>query len=162
MALLWTYSDQQSIKPISENNEPDWEQLAIEVQLVKLKELTGEDFYQDIINNPTSTWNKKLIDGGTYTKNNITYQFSGLKYVLAFLFMERYVMEDNAQDTFVGYIQNELPEGRHISLGQKKEIQKEMRKIVLQHWTDCQSFVCENSTEFPYAKFTTSGTFYFV
>ena len=162
MALLWSYSDQQGIKPISANNEPKWEQLAIEVQYAKLKDMMGADFYQDVINNPATTWNAKLIDGGTYTKGTITYEFAGLKTVLSFLLYSRYIIEINAQDTYAGFMQNENPNAQHISFGQKKDLKSTMNVQAEKHWADCRDFVCENSTEFPYAKFTTSGNFYFM
>ena len=89
MSLLWTYTDQQAIRPISENKQQDWEGLATEVQFVKLKEFMGADFYQDVVQNPTTTANAKLIDGGTYTNGTLTYQFQGLKYVLSYLLYAR-------------------------------------------------------------------------
>jgi hypothetical protein len=157
MSLLWTYDDQQSIKPISGNNEQKWNQLATEVQFVKLKELMGKDFYQDVKNNPDGTWNKKLIDGDSYTVDGVTYSFSGLKYVLAFLFYERYVMEIQVQDTYNGMMISDNVNAQHASLGAKKDIAQEMRRLAEGHWSDCKDFVIENSTEYPYAKFTKSG-----
>lgn len=162
MALLWTYDDQQDIKPISQNNEQKWEQMATEVQFVKLKEMMGDDFYHDVISNPTSTWNQKLIDGATYTVDGVDYTFAGLKYVLAFLFYQRYVMEIDAQDTFIGHMINDNVNASHVSFGQKKNIAMEMKRIADEHWKDCKQFVCENSDEFPYASFTTSGRFKFM
>ena len=162
MALLWTYSEQQAIKPISANNEPKWEQIATEVQYVKLKEMIGADFHQDIISNPTGTYNALLIAGGTYTKDGVTYTYAGLKAVLSFLFFERYIMEGDAQDTFAGFMQNDNENARHISFAQKKDIASNMRTLARNHWNDCYGFVCENSAEFPYASVKTSGKFYFI
>lgn len=160
MALLWDFDDQQAIKPISENNEQKWSQMATEVQLIKLKELMGADFYQDVLANPTGTYNAQLIDGATYTIDDVSYTFSGLKYVLAYLFYERYIMENNAQDTYVGLMQNDNPNAAHVSFAQKKNMAQEMRRIANDHWKDCYQFVCENSTEFPNATVKTSGRFY--
>jgi hypothetical protein len=162
LALLWSFDDQQTIKPISANNEGKWEQLATEVQLIKLKELMGADFVQDVLANPTGTWNKKLIDGDTYDISEVSYTFAGLKYVLSFLFYERYIMEIDAQDTFAGMMRNENENAAHISFAQKKNMAQEMRRIANDHWKDCYQFVCENSDEFPYAAVKTSGRFYFI
>ena len=162
MALLWDFDDQQTIKPISANNEQKWSQIATEVQDIRLKELMGADFYQDLLGNADGTYNKKLIDGATYTIGEVDYTFSGLKYVLSYLFYERYVMEINAQDTFVGFMQNENPNADHISFAQKKELAKEMKRIANSHWKDCWLFVCENSTEFPYATVKTSGRIWYI
>ena len=160
MALLWDFDDQQAIKPISANNEQKFAQLAAEVQLIKLKELMGADFYQDVLANSGDTWNGRLIDGYTYTIGTVPYTFAGLKYVLAFLFYERYIMEIDAQDTYVGIMRNENENAAHIGFAQKKNMAQEMRRIANDHWKDCYQFVCENSAEFPYAQVKTSGRFY--
>lgn len=162
MALLWDFDDQQAIKPISANNEGKFAQLAAEVQLIKLKELMGADFYQDVLANSTDTWNAKLLDGATYDINDVSYTFAGLKYVLAFLFYERYIMEIDAQDTYVGFMRNENPNAVHVGFAQKKNMAQEMRRVANDHWKDCYLFVCENSVEFPYAQVKTSGRFYFI
>ena len=162
MALLWTYANQQTIKPISANNEGKFAQLAEEVQLIKLKELMGADFYQDVLANSTDIWNARLIDGYTYDISEVSYTFSGLKYVLAYLFYERYIMEIDAQDTYVGFMRNDNENAAHISFAQKKNMAQEMRRIANDHWKDCYQFVCENSVEFPYAAVKTSGRFYFI
>ena len=160
MALLWTYDEQQLIRKISENNEQKWEPIATEVQFIKLKELMGADFYQDVIQNPSTTENAKLLDGGTYTNGTMTYAFSGLKYVLAYLFYERYIMEIDAQDTFVGLMRNENVNAQHTSYAQKKNMAQEYRKVAEGHWQDCQDFICANSSDYPKSSFTTSGKFY--
>lgn len=156
MALLWTFTDQQSIRKISANNQINWEQLAEEVQFVKLKDLMGADFYQDVISNPTGTWNKKLIDGGTYEVGDVTYEYGGLKAVLSYLFFERYIMESDIQDTFSGMKKNDIDEAVHLGLNQKKGYAQEMNRVAIKHWEDALKFVCENSSEFPYAKVKTS------
>ena len=160
MALLWDFDDQQAIKPISPNNEQKFAQLAAEVQLIKLKELMGADFYQDVLANPTGTWNAKLIDGATYAVGEVDYTFAGLKSVLSFLFYERYIMEIDAQDTYVGLMRNDNDNATHVGFAQKKNMAQEMRRIANDHWKDCYQFVCENSVEFPYAQVKTSGRFY--
>jgi hypothetical protein len=157
LALLWTYSEQQTIRKISENNEQKWEAIATEVQFVKLKELMGANFYQDLVQNPGTAPNAKLLDGGTYTNGDITYQFKGLKYVLAYLFYERYIMEINAQDTFVGLMQNNNVNAQHTSYAQKKNMAQEYCRVAEAHWKDCQDFVCANAADYPYASFTKSG-----
>lgn len=122
----------------------------------------GADFYQDVLANPADTWNARLLDGYTYDIGEVSYTFAGLKYVLSFLFYERYIMEINAQDTYAGLMQNDNENAAHISFAQKKNMAQEMRKIANDYWKDCLQFVCENSSEFPYASVKTSGRFYFI
>ena len=58
MTILWTYEDQQRIKPFSENNYKKFDELARSTMVKDLKPLLGFDMFQDIIQNSTTTANK--------------------------------------------------------------------------------------------------------
>ena len=50
--LLWTYANQQTIKPIAANfPQTKFEQIMEETQVEDLQKLLGFEFYQDIIQN---------------------------------------------------------------------------------------------------------------
>ena len=149
MTILWTYEDQQRIKPFSENNYKKFDELARSTMVKDLKPLLGFDMFQDIIQNSTTTANKKLLDGGTYTYNGLTYTFEGLKYVLAFFFHANYVM-DNLQDTFHGYVTQNTEDSTAASSGDKKNLRDMSRDIALKHWEDCRYFIECNSPDYPY------------
>ena len=151
MALLWTLSDQQAIKPISPNfPEPKWNQLANEVQVNDLQKLIGFDFYQDLIQNSTSTANAALLDGGSYVYNSVTYVYSGLKYVLSYLLFAQYIKHSSIHDTFGGFVHKQFEESREINKGEQSNYHNDFRKVAFKYWEECACFMRANSDDYPY------------
>jgi len=150
-AILWTYVNQQVIKPISANfSQPIFEKIMLEVQTEELIKLLGFDFYQDIIQNPTDTWNAKLLDGGTYVYNSVTYFYEGLKYVLAYFAYARYVKISSKKDTATGFVSKQFEDSRQINISKELNLHKDFIKIAFKYWEECQKFLSANSSEFSY------------
>jgi hypothetical protein len=148
MALL-LHSEQQTIKAISANNAGKFDDLLKETLIKDLKPLLGFDFYQDLIQNPTSTANALLLSGGTYTYNSVTYKFEGLKTVIAYFLFANYVMS-NLADTFTGFVTKTNEDSQPASSGDKKNLRDMNREIALQHWEDCKHFIIANSSDYTY------------
>ena len=81
---IWTWSEQQEIRPIDENNAHLFEQIQSEVQNHDLKKLIGFEFFNELLQNIQEY--ELLLTGGEYTYNGSTYNFNGLIYVCAFLY----------------------------------------------------------------------------
>lgn len=152
MNLLWTAAQQQAIKKISLNRiEKNFEKLAEETQVGDLQPLLGFEMFQDIIQNPTTEWNSKLLDGGTYTYSGVTYIYSGLVYCLAYYLYARYVAESNEFDTYIGMVEKNNVDSHHLGSGSVKNRVNSIRQIANKHWEDCQRFIQANISEFPKA-----------
>lgn len=157
MAALWTYSEQQNIRPISANNEALFAKLALEVQVTELQDLLGFEFYQDMVQNPASTANATLLAGDSWTSGGITYTFNGLKYVLAYFFFARYITESRNFDTFVGLIRKELPEGEPLNEGSIRNLENKYRKIAGSYWKECEQYLIDNASDYLYFYGTNPG-----
>ena len=149
MALL-TYNELQAIKPISANNAGKFDQLIIETEIKDLKPLLGYEFYQDLMSNPDTEANGKLLDGGTFTVNGITYSFAGLKSVIAYFFYANYVMTSWYADTFTGFVTKSNEDSQPASQGDKKNLRDLAVETALQYWEDCKKYIEANSSDFPY------------
>jgi len=148
---LWTLTEQQTIKPVSGNFPlAKFDQMATETQVEDLQKLLGYDFYQDIIQNPTSTANAALLAGGTYTYNSVTYIFAGLKYVLAYLLFARYIKQSGISDTFGGMVKKNFEDSRELNNGDEKNLHNDFRKIAFKYWDECKCYIYAHSTDFPY------------
>ena len=151
MALLWTYTEQQTIKAISANQpEALFDKLGEEVQVEDLQNMLGFKFYQDIVQNPDSTANAALLDGGTYTVSAVTYFYLGLKYVLAYLFYAKYVKNSFKKDTYGGFVGKQFEESRQLNNGDEANFHKEARKVAFKYWEECEQFIKANSSDYPY------------
>ena len=150
-ALLWTYANQQTIKPISPNYPQEaFNQIAEEVQVEDLQKLLGFAFYQDIIQNPATTENAALLDGGTYEVSGVTYFYEGLKYVLAYFFYSRYIRISFKKDTYGGFVAKKFEESIRLNKGEESNYHKDFRKIAGKYWEECECFIKANSADYPY------------
>ena len=150
MTILWTYLEQQAIRPISNNNISRKFNGLAEITMIKdLKPLLGYDMFQDLIQNPTSTANAALLAGGTFTYNGVTYTFDGLKYVLANFFFANYIV-DNLEDTFTGFVTKSNEDSQPASQGDKKNLRDLAVETAMQYWEDCKKYIEANSSLFPY------------
>jgi hypothetical protein len=147
---LWTIANQQAIKPISANNVGKFDTLALETQIKDLKPLIGFDMFQDLLQNPTETANKALLDGGEYTYNGVTYEFKGLIYVLCYFFYANYVMTSWYADTFTGFVSKNHDNAQPASSGDKKNLRDLNIEIALQYWEDCKHYIMANSSDYSY------------
>ena len=150
MTILWTQSDQTAIRPISANNlARKFDRLAELTQVKDLNPLLGYDMFQDLIQNPTTTANAKLLSGGEFEYNSKTYTFDGLKYVLANFFFANYIV-DNLEDTFTGFVTKSNEDSQPASQGDKKNLRDLAVETALQYWEDCKKYIEANSSLFPY------------
>jgi len=156
MTPLLTISEQQAIKAISANNTGKFDDLLAETVIKDIKPLLGFDFYQDLIQNPTSTENALLLSGGTYMYNGVTYSFEGLKTVIAYFLFANYVMS-NLVDTFTGFVTKNNEDSQAASSGDKKNLRDMNREIAMQHWDDCKAFIASSTVSFPYYLTTRSN-----
>jgi len=153
MDILWTTVEQQAIKKISLNRiTTSFDLIAAETQVSDLQPLLGFDFFQDIIQNPTDEWNAKLLDGGTYEYNSVTYIYAGLKTVLAYFFYARYIQQSNEFDTFSGMVEKNLEDSNALQIGTIKNRINSVKKIAFKYWEECERFIIANSSEFPFSK----------
>jgi hypothetical protein len=149
MGLLLTYSQQQAIKKISENNEAKYNQLASEVEETELRSLLGVALLQNLQTNPTESANVILLDGGSY-ENYLgqTITFKGLRYVLAYLNYSKYIGQSFVNDTYTGFTRKNHPDADAISEGTIKRLQGENRAIAMSEWELIHEFLRLNSDDY--------------
>ena len=146
---LWTYSEQQTIKPIDANQpETLFDELSEEVQSVELRQLLGEEFYNDLIANPGNY--DDLLDGTTYVVDEVTYTVKGLKYMLAYFFYAAYMGQSGVVDTFSGMVHHNYDDSQRISNAQLKNLQAHYRQVAQSYWKECYNLMCENSEDYDY------------
>ncbi len=127
MSLL-TYSEQQEIKPISENNKKKYSLLASEVESLEIDKLLGSAFYQAVSSNPENY--EDLLNGCEFVNTQKqTLSHRGLKYVIAYLNYAKYVGGSSFVDTFSGFKKKTTPDSEALSTGEIKRLIQENREI---------------------------------
>jgi hypothetical protein len=150
--MILTFQKQQTIKPISANNEHKYEQLATEVEQTDLRDLLGVAFLQEVQNNTTDYTD--LIEGSEFTScSGVTLTHKGLEYVLAYLNYAKYIGQSFINDTFSGFTVKQMDDSNPINEGTMKRLINENRKIALTEWElvkeylNAQDFDLWNSTK---------------
>jgi hypothetical protein len=147
---LLTFSQQQAIKKISENNQGDYDQLATEVEEKELIDLLGVALLQDLQDNPANANNIKLLDGSTFEDcNGNTIKQKGVRWMLAYMNFSEYLGTSFAKDTFSGYVKKVRQDSEQLSEGAIKRLQQSNREIALTQWSLIKSFLNENSSDYP-------------
>jgi V8-like Glu-specific endopeptidase len=148
MSLL-TYSQQQTIKAISANNQSKYAQLEKEVEDNELRRLLGVEFLQDITTHATSEPYKTLVEGGDFENSNgNTVTHKGLQFVLAYMVYSKYIGESFITDTFSGFVQKTRTDSEGISEGTIRRLQEETRKLALTEWELIKEYLNLNTGSF--------------
>lgn len=142
---LWTWSEQQEIRPIDENNAHLFEQIQSEVQNHDLRKLLGFEFFNELFKNIADY--TLLLSGGEYTYLNGTYNFNGLKYVCAYLFYARYIRESRVNDTFTGFVTHTADGMQPLSSNEIMNLENRYKEIATTEWEACMHYL--KSTEEP-------------
>ena len=148
---LWTWSEQQEIRPIDENNAHLFEQIQSEVQNHDLRKLLGFEFFNELFKNIADY--TLLLSGGEYTYLNGTYNFNGLKYVCAYLFYSRYIRESRVNDTFTGFVTHTADGMQPLSSNEIMNLENRYKEIAATEWGACMHYL--KSTEEPPTTTTT-------
>jgi hypothetical protein len=139
MAHLWTIQEQQRIKAIDQNSLSKFEQLQNEVEINDLQKYLGTEFYQELKRN-TSAYSK-LLNGGTYTYNDVNYSFSGLKNVCAYLLYAKYVRQSYITDTFSGFVSHTGEGFQRLSSAELANQEAMYKEIAGTYWDECLAYL---------------------
>jgi len=120
--------------------------ITIEAQIQDLAPLLGERLFNDI-NNNIEDYNE-LLDGGTYTYNDILYTNYGLKAVLSYYFYARYQMFGGVIDTPFSQIEKlEGAESRPTSENTKKALYQMNRDSAFNVWKSVENYLIRTKNE---------------
>jgi hypothetical protein len=149
MALL-TFEQQNAIVRINSNNQSDYTELERNTENLELKKLLGRALLQDLQDNPDTSENVLLLDGGTYTDcNGNTVKHKGLRYVLAFMVYAAYIKKIPFKDTNTGFKLMESGNSERISRGERDDLIADNRTFALDEWEAVRSFLNENCDNYP-------------
>lgn len=147
---ILSLQQQQSIKPISENNAGKFNQLVVESINSDLVKLLGAPMVTAIKASPTEERFVKLLDPYTFTNcydNDVTHE--GLRYVLAYLVYSRYIGSNSVKDTFSGMVRQNRSESEHAGYGHIKAMQEEAKAVAVAQFNIIKDFLIENCEDYP-------------
>ena len=136
---LWTFQDQQEIKPIDIHNEYRFDQIQRETQEGSLRNLIGVQMYNEVMNDQEKF--ATLINGGEFYDGTYLITFKGLRYVCAYLFHANYVRQSFTNDTFTGFQQYQQDGATRISGGTIEQLAKQSEIQAGTYFDDCKYYL---------------------
>lgn len=150
MSPIVTFERQQEIKSISQNNQRKYNPIAIDVEESELIDLLGYEMLQDLQKNPSTTENQRILKPHTYENSfgrNVTHK--GLEFVIAYFNYAYYASTSYINDTYNGFIEQNIQESNKISEGSLKRLINLNREIGLKAWILIKDFILLNLNDYP-------------
>ena len=120
-----------------------------DAELLDLKPLLGEALYNDIVDNPTTAANIKLLDPLTYTYNGTQYKHQGLKKVLSIFVNSRYVLSGSYVDTGFGLVQKNNQDSTPVPEASKRNIHKQDKQTATAYFNEVALYLNRNASDHP-------------
>ena len=151
MALI-TFSDFEPYRELTGNLDVT-ERLnpyITQAQNFDLKQLMGNQFYTDLVNNSSDQNYQDLLNGGDYVYNNLTYSFTGLKAVIVMFAYARFLANQNINVTRFGVVfKNNNDVSERVDTKTLQAAISNAKEQAIAYWNECEEFLCNNSTDYP-------------
>jgi hypothetical protein len=148
---LITRAQIQQYKQLSNsNNNEKLNQIILDSQFIDLRPLLGDRLYNDILAKVAAneTTYDDLLNGSTYTYQNITYSNYGLRVVLANYIYARWIMEGDVIDNpFGATIKLDNPHSQTLSINTKKQLNTLNKNTAYNYWLNVQDFLIRTEVE---------------
>ena len=149
MALI-TIADVQTVRRIDKTfNSERFDTFAQSAQDEFLRVWLGEALYLDLITNPTSAENAKLLDGENYVKNGDTIKFFGLKKYLAFIWLAIFADEGDEFQANIGTVNFNPSNPTHHMPKTKKVTGENYRSKAILYKNNAIDYLNENFANYP-------------
>jgi hypothetical protein len=121
-----------------------------QAQIFDIKELMGNQFYTDLVNNYADANYQALLNGGEYTYNNLTYSFTGLKAVIVMFAYARFLANQNINVTRFGVVfKNNSDVSDRVDTKTLQAAISNAKEQGKAYWNECTEFLCNKSTDYP-------------
>lgn len=126
-----------------------------EAQRFELKNALGDAFYRaiesewDTNNKFTTVAYQELLEGKEYTYNGDTIYYSGLKDMLSYLVLGRFISEQQVNITRYGVVQKTIEQSEPISSAQIKTVSEKMFSLGYALRDELTQFLDENLSTYP-------------
>ena len=120
----------------------------LDAQVFDLQKLLGANFFNDLVENYTSTDYQTLLNGGTYDFRSVTYTNYGLKSVLVHYAYARYVRFGQNIDTPLGIVVKLADNSEQSSTSDKKAAYTDNQTLAFNYWENVRTFLDRNRSTY--------------
>lgn len=157
MTPLITKENLDAYKHIADSvkNSTTWVQFVIEAELLDVKKWLGDALLNELdtqaTTNPTtfSAANLILLNGDTYSHNDVTYWFKGLRAVIIYYAFARYTNRSPFNYTAAGIVQKDSDFSTSVSDKVIQRLETEARLTADAFRDEVILFLNRNATDYP-------------
>ncbi len=152
---LISQSDIQKYHPIGELPQGRIDPFIISAQELDLKPVINESLYYDFTTkyntstDPMYTDYQNLLNGTTYIYSGQTIQYPGLKQMLAYYTLARFIPLNQVNITRYGIVQKKNEQSEPISTTQLTYIVNNLRAQAMSYQNQLEQFLLQNQTTYP-------------
>lgn len=120
-----------------------------EAQEFDIKPILGEVMYFDLLKNSSETNYSNLLAGKEYIYENYTYQFIGLKTIIAYYAYARFIQNDQIKSTPTGFVTKTNEYSERITKSEIDRIVSQAESAAFAYCEDMRLFLARNQTSYP-------------
>jgi len=153
--LLISVSDIKKYKAIADLHPDRIDPYIREVQVINLRPLLNDALYYDFLNKYDDSGDdmytnyQKLLNGDTYTYSGQTVEYLGLKPMLVYYTLARFVVNNQVNLTGYGVVYKRSDESDRLDADSIGMLRQQFREIALSYQNDVTQYLTEKSTTFP-------------
>lgn len=152
--VLVTLSDLKQLRPLAELDGSRWEQFAVEAQDQDLRPILGDGLYYDFMNEVFDTGDdmyshyQNLLNGVAWTYNGQTVYFDGLKPMVGYFTLARFVQNNSVNITRYGVVTKVVPQSAPADSQIIKQVVNELRSNAITYKNQVDTYLLNNQTTY--------------
>jgi hypothetical protein len=152
--VLITLADIKQIRPTAELDGARWEPFALEAQDQDLRPILGDGLYYDFMREVFDSGDdmyadyQSLLNGVAYTYNGQTIYFDGVKPMLVYFTLARFVQNNPVHITRFGVVSKVVPQSQNVDGQVLRQVVNELRSCAMTYKNQVDTYLLENQETF--------------
>ncbi len=152
---LITLEDLKEIRPLAELDGARWEQYCQEAQDQELRPILGDGLFYDLMTKFSNTGDamysayRNLINGTSYTLDGQTIYFDGLKPMLGYFTLARFIQNNPVNITRFGVVTKVVAQSQNVDAQVLRQVVNELRSNAVTYVNQVTTFLEQNQTTYP-------------
>lgn len=149
MPNIITIQDIKEVRPLAQLDPQRVDPYISESQENDLRPILGDALFYDFITNIDTTKYRELLNGKTYTKNNYSIFFPGVKPMLCYFSLARIAQNNPINFTSYGMVQKTMQNSEPLDQRILGALVTELRDVANSYQTRVVEFLKDNQTIYP-------------
>lgn len=153
--LLITQDDIKLYRPTAELDDARINPFILEAQISDLKPVLNAALYHELLkafNDPGHAKHQKYVDllhGKEYTSNGLVIRFDGIKPMLCYYTLARFVVSNPVHITRFGIVAKTTQQSTPADPAAIRTVVNELRSTAIQYQSELIKFLCDNAADYP-------------